>query len=407
MTFKCNIWDIQLGLILISILSYAFLNLGFLPLNLSHLVILFVFATLSTNLLIGNSVKVNKLFIVFFVAFFFLSFYTLSKDYDLQKVKNIINFFVFFSVAAIVINNCSKEKIIVYYLTLSKIFIFFALLQWVLYYLNIGTLYTFSFLGLKEVNISTSGYLIRLFSIASEPAALCGILLPGIYFSMNRMVNRGQEVSFVYSIMIFFVVLNTFSLVGYVYLVVSLIVALYFGNKISAGKILILLIFFALIFFLILQSDSIQQRLNEITSLDKMASSDNLSVMAIYSNLQIALKNFNDNIILGGGIFSHPYTYDRYIGQLYAGGPRMELNKDDAASLYIRAISETGILGFCMLIGVIIYLMKNCKKNNYPYNIAFTLAFALLGIRAGSVNYIIIWFYFFSAVRFVNEGRAK
>ncbi|MBB7943543.1 hypothetical protein HEL53_024950, partial [Escherichia coli] len=87
----------------------------------------------------------------------------------------------------------------------------------VLYYLNIGTLYTYSFLGLKEVNISTSGYLIRLFSIASEPAALCGILLPAIYLSINRIVNKGKEVTLSYSVIVLFVILNTFSLVGYIY----------------------------------------------------------------------------------------------------------------------------------------------------------------------------------------------
>ncbi|WP_137465564.1 O168 family O-antigen polymerase, partial [Escherichia coli] len=360
--------------------------------------------------LISQSIKITGLFLTLFVSFILLSAYSLLKYYDVQKVKNIINFFIFFSVAAIVINNCSADKIIKFYYKLTKIFIFFALLQWVLYYLNIGTLYTYSFLGLKEVNISTSGYLIRLFSIASEPAALCGILLPAIYLSINRIVNKGKEVTLSYSVIVLFVILNTFSLVGYIYIIICLIVALYVGNKISLSKIFIFTICLALLVFILFQSDSIQQRLNEITSLDKMASSDNLSVIAIYSNLQIALISLSDNLIFGGGIFSHPYTYDHYISQLYAGGgPRMELNKDDAASLYIRALSETGILGFCILNGLIIYLMKRCDKSkiNYPYNIAFTIAFALLGIRAGSVNYIIIWFYFFSAIRFVNEGRLK
>ncbi|HFI9459382.1 TPA: hypothetical protein ACHJVK_000001, partial [Escherichia coli] len=94
MNCKFNIWDIQLGLILISVLSYAFLNLGFLPLNISHLIILFVLITLSVNLLISQSIKITGLFLTLFVSFILLSAYSLLKYYDVQKVKNIINFFI-------------------------------------------------------------------------------------------------------------------------------------------------------------------------------------------------------------------------------------------------------------------------------------------------------------------------
>lgn len=406
MKLSLNIWNVQLVFLLLSISTFAFLNLGFLPLNLSHIIVLLMFSLQIGLVLLGFNMKVNKLYIFFVFLFSLLSIYSIFIIYDSQKIKNIINFFIFFTVTALVLNNCEKEKIIVYYFKMSKVFIFFAILQMMLYYLRLGNLFNFSFLGLKEVNISTSGVFIRLFSITSEPAALCGVLLPAIYLSINRIINKEKDVGLIYSCLVLFVILNTFSLIGYIYLLFAIIIASYYGGKISFGKLVIVIISIVLFVFILLQSESIQQRVSEVTSIERISSSENLSVMAVYSNILIAFKVLNEHILFGGGIFNHPYFYDAYIGNFYSGGaPRVELNKDDAASLYTRALSEIGLIGLFLFIGFNAYLLNKCRNNSYyyPYTIAFAFSFIMLGLRAGSVNYVIIWFYFFSAIRFLSK----
>jgi len=360
--------------------------------------------------LLQVKIKLNKPLLLLFFAFAVLSVYSLVIFSDMQKIKNLINFFIFFFVSAVVTTNCDKLKIVTYYIMMTKLFVFFALLQMVLYYSHLGNLYTFSFLGLKEVNLSTSGYFIRLFSLATEPAALCGILLPAIYLSINRIINKEKQVSLRYAIIVIFVVLNTFSLIGYLYIFIALIMAFYYGGKISFGKIALLIFAMFIFIILIMQAESIQQRVSEATSLDSIASSDNLSIMAVYSNILIMLEVLKEYPLLGGGIFNHPHFYDMYISMFYSGGaPRVELNKDEAASLYIRSLSETGILGFVSLVGLLMYILKRCtRKGCYnAYAISFALAFILLGIRAGSVNYIIIWFYFFGALRLSDKEQSS
>lgn len=411
MKIATRVWDIQLVLLLSSISIYAFLNFGVLPLNLSHIIVLAILLIIIGLVLLRVSIFINKSVLVLILLFLILSIYSLYLDYNIQKIKNIINFFVFFSVVGIVINNCQKNNIIKYYLIITKVFIFFAFLQMFLYYLGIGSyFYSFSFLGLKDVNISTSGSLIRVFSIASEPAALCGILLPAIYLSINRIINKERYVSFIYSLSVIFIVINTFSLIGYLYLMASIIMAFYFGGKISLGKLSLALLCFCLFLWLLLQSDSIQQRINEATSLEKIENSDNLSVMAVYSNILVTSEVLKENPLMGRGVFSHPQSYDDYIGIFYSGGaPRVELNKDDAASLYVRALSEIGVIGFFSLLLLITMLLKRCKTKTglYPFTIAFALAFILLGIRAGSVNYVILWFYLFSALKFMEKDSYR
>lgn len=410
MKFIVNVWNAQLLLLISSISTYAFLNFGVLPLNLSHIITLSIFMVILALALMQVKIKLNKPLLLLFLAFGVLSVYSLVIFSDMQKIKNLINFFIFFFVSAVVTTNCDKIKIVTYYIIMTKLFVFFALLQMVLYYSHLGNLYTFSFLGLKEVNLSTSGYFIRLFSLATEPAALCGILLPAIYLSINRIINKEKQVSLRYAIIVIFVVLNTFSLIGYLYIFIALIMAFYYGGKISFGKIALLIFAMFIFIILIMQAESIQQRVSEATSLDSIASSDNLSIMAVYSNILIMLEVLKEYPLLGGGIFNHPHFYDTYISMFYSGGaPRVELNKDEAASLYIRSLSETGILGFVSLVGLLVYILKRCtRKGCYnAYAISFALAFILLGIRAGSVNYIIIWFYFFGALRLSDKEQSS
>ncbi len=64
MNCKFNIWDIQLGLILVSVLSYAFLNLGFLPLNISNIIILFVLIKISVNPVYYTHMNLPKIYSV-------------------------------------------------------------------------------------------------------------------------------------------------------------------------------------------------------------------------------------------------------------------------------------------------------------------------------------------------------
>ena len=77
----------------------------------------------------------------------------------------------------------------------------------------------------------------------------------------------------------------------------------------------------------------------------------NISSQTIIINLKIALKSFADSCGLGGGIGSHPISYERFIEDLPVSNVVFFFNKEDANSLLLRIISELGLLGLAEVVG--------------------------------------------------------
>jgi hypothetical protein len=85
---------------------------------------------------------------------------------------------------------------------------------------------------------------------------------------------------------------------------------------------------------------------------------ENVSALAIAVNLEIAVKNFMERPMLGAGIGAHPTTYDlkapdyAFLSPIVYG-----LNRDEAASLLLRLVSETGWFGTGLfLLGLLLVL---------------------------------------------------
>ncbi len=86
-----------------------------------------------------------------------------------------------------------------------------------------------------------------------------------------------------------------------------------------------------------------------ITSDDiQVKRAEDLSAIALAVNLSVMRANLARAPMLGAGLGAHPVTYDREnpgLGRLPAEIVSVGMNKEDAASLLIRLLSESGILG--------------------------------------------------------------
>ena len=86
-----------------------------------------------------------------------------------------------------------------------------------------------------------------------------------------------------------------------------------------------------------------------ITSDDiQVKRAEDLSAIALAVNLAVMRANLSRDPMLGAGLGAHPVTYDREnpgLGRLPADIVSVGMNKEDAASLLIRLLSESGILG--------------------------------------------------------------
>jgi hypothetical protein len=95
-----------------------------------------------------------------------------------------------------------------------------------------------------------------------------------------------------------------------------------------------------------------------------------LSALAIAANMNVALENFIRHPILGGGLGSHPRAYEYYAPAFSYFLPALHgLNAQDAASLLLRLVSETGLFGLALYVGgTLLVIIKAWRKVSSRFN---------------------------------------
>ncbi|WP_305808215.1 hypothetical protein [Vibrio fluvialis] len=288
---------------------------------------------------------------------------------------------------------------------LVLILVVFGYFQFVAFYFTPEWFYSFSFLGKGTVNITQSSIFLRVFSLSSEPVSFGNMLLPAIGFSLARLTKTvGNEViTKRFSVSILLIAFLTFSSVVFAYILAFSTLFIFCSNRVSR-LYKVLFIFVVPIFIMaVSQIDVVKDRYNSVVNVfflsEGITQVDNLSTFAIYSNIFVAKKSLDNDFVFGGGLFSHQKNYDLYIYDIFPPAyVRMELNKVDASSLYIRLLSETGILGFSLVILFFVSFIFRGYLNNYLISNIFLFSVVLLGIRSGTYNYSLVWFYLFAAI---------
>ena len=113
----------------------------------------------------------------------------------------------------------------------------------------------------------------------------------------------------------------------------------------------------------------------------------NETTFALKSNYLIAKNKIEDGYIFGTGIFTHEFYYYKYIDVIYKSHYQKYLNYSDAASIFIRLLSEFGILGIFAYILMIFYVIKCYKKKDY-INMFYMMLFISQGMRLGDYTWL-------------------
>lgn len=141
----------------------------------------------------------------------------------------------------------------------------------------------------------------------------------------------------------------------------------------------------------------------------------NSSTFALFSNFKIAQISFKRNPILSSGLGSHSYNYDRVFTEVF--DPKYlerfgELNKYDANSMFIRMISETGLLGLGMFFWFMFKYRVKRKWLEVPeltnfviINHGIFILFIVRLVRTG--NYIGNGFFFFFFLYYFTAMAAR
>ena len=262
----------------------------------------------------------------------------------------------------------------------------------------------------EKMRVTTSGFY-RIFGIMGEPYFLAVALLPAMFFvfyktvifeRVNSKINNYILLSFIAGCFIF-----TFSSAGILGLGGLFFFYLIDKQYLSfrSWKIILLPIFILLFGLLFNNVQSEWKEFNikftqTITAFSNNSTKKediemlNTSSFALYSNFIIAKASFNEYPLTGTGLGTHESNYKKYFSKYFDKDFIVRygvFNTADANSLFVRLMSETGLLGLGMFFT---FLFKNAlwrKGYNDPELRDYTL------INQG----IFIWF----LVRLIRTGN--
>ncbi len=268
---------------------------------------------------------------------------------------------------------------------------------------------------LIKSQISTTGG--RSAAFFSEPSECAIILFPMAFIALYSIIGKRKKVlkRFINLKETFIILLGyfcTMSTVGYIGIFICLLTIL-FEYRMNLKQILIVVIAFFMFSLLYNNVTFFQQRINDTYSnlynSNDLAQS-NLSTQTLILNKDIAIKSFEMTKGLGGGLGSHEISYNKYIGDFDTEHISLFLNKDDANSLFLRIISELGILGM-FLIGffLIKFRVANEKDNAIDVNrIIYLMIVSYIFIRMIRFgHYFNCGFFMFISLYYLNNRAYK
>lgn len=352
-----------------------------------------------------KNIYFNKAFFFLFIIIIISSLYNIyiGKDTLVLLTKQVmgisLNAIMFYLL--IKVNKYDLKRLFKVYLNIAFLVGAIGLIQELSYLLNFKFGYDFQYIiSSWRVAGSQSGFL-RINSILSEPASFCYTMIPAFFVSIISFSrNSFQFLTKWKSLIIISSFFLTFSTVGYIGIIFSLFLLMYNHRKTRYifGCTVLMFVFVFLVWNNI---SAVQLRIGD--SIDMLTgkanlTTVNLSTFSLFSNSLVAYNSFKDNPIFGSGLGSHEISYYKYINDIVdVNKISMLLNVNDANSLFLRLLSETGLFGIIIFFYFIFkfHLSKKRDESNYLWiiNNAILVMFLIRLIRAG--HYFIYGFFFF------------
>lgn len=340
-----------------------------------------------------------KLLYIILGYIFVITFLFNKSLTDSSTIKTFFRFSLYSIVIVTIIYEfkTDQKELIKAYLVFCKIICLFALIQGVGFLLKIPFLYDFKYLGIGSP--SNDYRFIRVASLATEPAWMIQYLIPAIYLSIGRILYKDKWskslISKRYALIVLFV--GFISQSSLFLIILPLFAMSFLLRKKNNNFIIYSIVSLSIICIVFISSykysESFRIRIDAITKLqfDSM-SSENHSVFALLSNMQVTKEALKQNPIVGSGMDSYRNNYDRYIGKFYnRNNLYLELNSNDSGSFYLRILSEFGYLGFILTIFIFWYSSRHSQDKNIYY--FYLTCFLIFGLRNG--QYINMQFLFF------------
>jgi len=334
-----------------------------------------------------------------------------GNDTAAQFFKVFLGLFLSYSFYYYVFNevNFEVENLFKWYLKASYFAALLGLFQFVSYQIGFKAGYTFFGIFNKWGFAGGGLFGMRINSVFSEPTHLACVLAPAFFVSLYNLFNKqGYYLSKWQGIAIIAVYILSFSGLGQAGIFLTF---LFLAISYGLVRYIIILIPVTILTFNVLYNNvkDFRFRLDGLTSLFSgekfVQGTTHGSSFILYNNYTVALKNFQTNPLFGTGIGSHPVAFEKYSLAKDFKTFGFNFNGQDANSMFLRLMSETGLfgLGIFLIILVRCYVKRDKEHLTYHWLISNgVLVMILLNLfRQG--HYFLNGFPFFVILYYYNK----
>lgn len=409
---KLTIKDLINYIAIFTVFSGAFSFLYVIPfaeLRISYAIMFFI------SLLIirfSKRLNFNKDFLLLFLIIATFSLYNvfIARNDFISFIKQffgiLLNSLFFYSL--IQFNNYDTKNLFRVYLNLSLIVAIIGIIQEFSYLFRFQAGYDYGYLPHWTLSISTETGLLRINSILPEPSQFCVVMFPAFFASLISLFNKKISFPNIWkSIITIIAFIFSLSTIGYLAIIFSILLLAYNYNKLrtSLASILIIFITIFLLYTLVYEFRlRVDESLKVLTGNIKLADT-NLSTFSLYSNALVAFRSFKENPLFGTGLGSYEITFNKYIREIIAPNANIFfLNCQDAGSLFLRLLSETGLFGLTVLFFFIFKFHLTMREDKGGFfwiiNNAIFILFFIRLLRSGHYFndgfFLFFWMYYFS-----------
>ena len=303
----------------------------------------------------------------------------LSMNYScLLFLKQFIPIFIFYTATYAFLKKVDIVKIFEIYVKVSVFVCCLGLLQFALYACGFF------------VYVDVPG---RINSIMPEPSHLAIAIFPAMsYFWMTRGVRDWRTLT------VLAVLVGTLSVTAYIMLGVFVVLLYFKFNRLNSYVCLAVVFAFAMAAYF--ASDTVAYRVDDVVAYLTSGSLEqtNLTTFSVFSNLKVAWFSLIRDPFFGAGLGNHESAYLTYfsdVAEFTARESRFGFNMKGGHSLFIRLLSETGLVGFGLVI-FCLFRFRVKDRDSVFYAISFSCLMYFVGRVFKLSGYFDYGIYFFA-----------
>lgn len=328
-------------------------------------------------ILTSSNVKIKINFIVFYfiisVILFLIPAVKGFSILDFFKQYILITFQFLFCYLLIKSYGFDYKKIIDDYISIVYLASWIGVLQFVVLNMGLGHTLSLSHLGF---NLGNFGGDHRIQSWFEEPSFLGYVLMPAVFIAISRVFYIYNFISLKKASLILIAAFLSGSSVVLIGILLSLIIIIFSKYSILKRPIYLSLIIITIpvLSVTIYNIPDVKLRVNDTYNLftskqisKEIIESTNLSTYALYSNYRVATESFFRNPLLGTGLGTYEDNYYIHINNVIPKSTIREsyhLNDKDANSLFLRLLTETGLIGLMVFLVFVISNRVDFSSNH-------------------------------------------